>query len=282
MSNNRKYFSMRVGINKFSQGLDLSTLRRLFLGVFKAYSEDGYFQEAFGYDCLDSGMIPGTLGIDIESQLLRKLRKDNLYPIYEKCLNYSEDDLFDIIEFLYDHISKPIDGTYHKWNDCGWHYHTFDKQVGKKEFREEINSIIADYGKGYELSDDGEILLNGEVGLDTLFQADIPSNDNENIVVRVQVAINKFRRYKATIEDRRDAIRDLADVLEFIRPKLKEAISKADENDLFNLANNFGIRHHNEKQKTDYEQAIWYSWMFYFYLSTIHAVFRLIENRKTS
>ena len=46
------------------------------------------------------------------------------------------------------------------------------------------------------------------------------------------------------------------------------------ERDLFNLANNFGIRHHNDHQKTSYDANIWLSWMFYFYLATIHVVLR--------
>ena len=54
-------------------------------------------------------------------------------------------------------------------------------------------------------------------------------------------------------------------------------LTSKDESDLFNLANNFGIRHHKPDQKTDYDKPIWYSWMFYYYLSTIHACMRLIE-----
>ena len=38
----------------------------------------------------------------------------------------------------------------------------------------------------------------------------------------------------------------------------------------------------NEKQQTGYDPAIWLSWMFYFYLSTIHAVVRMIEKAKVS
>jgi hypothetical protein len=77
--------------------------------------------------------------------------------------------------------------------------------------------------------------------------------------------------------ERRDAVRDLADVLEFLRPKLKVVLAKKDEAALFEIANNFGIRHHNAGQTTDYDKGIWYSWIFYFYLATIHAVIRLIE-----
>ena len=277
MENERQYYSMRTGKNPNTKGIDLPMLLRLFKDVFVLFSEKEYFQEAFGHYCVDDGDIPGTLGIDIEAQMFRKLRKDTLWPIEEKYSDYLEDDLFDVIEFLYDHVSKPIDGTYHSYGNCGWHYHTFDGQTGKSEFQVEINSILRDYGEGFELSDKGEILIKGDVGLELLFQADIPSKDNENIFLRVQTATNKFRRYRATIEDRRDALRDLADVLEFIRPKLKTVITKSDESDLFNIVNNFGIRHHNEKQKNSYDQAIWYSWMFYYYLATIHAVLRLIE-----
>jgi len=46
---------------------------------------------------------------------------------------------------------------------------------------------------------------------------------------------------------------------------------------LFNIANNFSIRHANEKQKNSYDKNIWYSWMFYFYIATIHALLRIKE-----
>jgi len=68
--------------------------------------------------------------------------------------------------------------------------------------------------------------------------------------------------------------------LEYLRPQLKEVLTKKDESDLFNIANNFGVRHHNESQKTDYDKPIWYSWMFYYYLATIHASLRLVEKGK--
>jgi hypothetical protein len=113
--------------------------------------------------------------------------------------------------------------------------------------------------------------------LENLFTASLPTNDPDNVEQRVQSAILKFRRYRSSLDERRDAIRDLADVLEFLRPQVKTVISKKDESDLFVLANQFGIRHHNEQQKQDYDKAIWYSWMFYYYLVTIYACLRLIK-----
>jgi hypothetical protein len=70
-----------------------------------------------------------------------------------------------------------------------------------------------------------------------------------------------------------------------MRPEWKRILTSKDEADLFNIANNFGIRHHHSKQKTNYNQDVWLRWMFYFYLSTVHAAERLLNTgigRQTS
>lgn len=277
MSSPRKYYSIRTGTNPFSKGLDLSMTLRLFNDLYREFEKKDYFQEAFGFECVDRGRVPGSLGFDVDAQLYRRLRKTDLFPISLRHAFYSEDDLFDIIEILYDFISKPLDGFYHGYNDCGMHYETFDRDTGRNEFREEINQILCDYGEGYELSKEGEIQIVGEVGLNSLFNANIPGNDDGNINLRIQSAINKFRRHRSSLDDRKEAIRELADVLEYVRPKLKNVVLKQDDADLFNIINNFGIRHHNQNQRTDYDQSIWYSWLFYYFLASIHAVLRLIE-----
>jgi hypothetical protein len=117
-------------------------------------------------------------------------------------------------------------------------------------------------------------------GFEPLLEAETPAIDPENITGRVDAAKRKFRSRHSSGEDRRDALRDLADVLERLRPKVKDVLKKEDERELFNILNNFGIRHHNNKQKTDYDKNIFYSWMFYYYLSAIHAATRLIERQE--
>lgn len=277
---NRRYYSTRTGKNPDSSRYDLPILLRLFSDFYLEFLNKGYFQEDFGYCCVD-GDVSGKLGFDIEAQMFRAIRKPDMWPIQEKCKSYSEDDLFDVIEFLYDHVSQPIDGYFHGYNACGYHYNTFDKKTGQQEFRDGISQILCDYKEGYELSDNGEILESPEQGLENLFAASLPTHDPNNVEQRVQSAILKFRRYRSSLDERRDAIRDLADVLEFLRPQVKTVISKKDEADLFVIANGFGIRHHNDQQKQDYDKAIWYSWMFYYYLATIHAVLRLIKKGKS-
>lgn len=269
------FYSVRSGKNKNTKGFELPELKELFLRTYVNLQEDGYFDEYLGSYCIDMGEIKGKV-CDVELEILLKIRKQSLWPVDSiRVSQYSEDDLFDMIEFLYQNVSKPIDGDYHSYNDCGMHWHTFNKDKGESIYLEKINAILALYKKPFELSKHGEILHKPEQGFETIFKADIPSSD-VNINTRIDSAVLRYRRHGSTLDDRRQAVRDLADVLEYLRPKAKSLITKQDEKDLFNIANNFGIRHHNEKQKTNYDTGLWLSWMFYYYLATIHVLLRKI------
>lgn len=273
------YYSQRKGSNPNAKGLPLVDTIDLFVRVFRQMHEDGYFSEAFGFECVDADHIDGKVR-DVELEILLTVKKKDLWPIYKAAAHYSEDDLFDIVEFLYQHVSKPIDGTYHDWNDCGMHWETFNQSDGRAEFRSKINTVLSHYQEPFELSSSGEVLHKPEAGFEPIFDADVPSKD-KSVVDRINSATIRFRRHGSTLDDRRHAVRDLADVLEYLRPKVKALLTSADEQDLFNIANNFDIRHHNEKQKTAYDTALWLSWMFYFYLATIHVVIRKIEHDNT-
>lgn len=272
----RQYYSQRKGTNPNLKGLPLADVLDLFVRVFNQLDSDGYFTEAFGYICVDAGEVDGKVR-DPALEMLLTIRKKDLWPKPDKAPLYKEDDFFDVLEFLFQYVSKPIDGTMHSYGGCGMHRETFNQVLGRKEFREKINGVLAHYKHLYELSSDGEVLHKPEAGFEPIFDADLPTAD-QNVLSRVTAATLQYRRHGSTIDDRRQAVRDLSDVLEYLRPKVKMLLTSADEKDLFNLANNFGIRHHNDKQRTSYDTSIWLSWMFYFYLSTIHVVLRKIDH----
>ena len=274
----RRYYSVRTGKNPHGSNVPLHVLASLLHSTYNQLAEAGYFQEHFGYDCVDAGDVPGKLGGDIAAALLFHLRRESLWPFPEKFSGLSEDELFDVVEFLHDHISKPVDGYLHTYAQCGWHYHTFDTKAGQVEYRARVNLLLESYKGGFEINELGEVRELPQPGTAPLLAANLPTSD-VNISARVESAIGKFRRYRSTAAERRDAIRDLADVLEYLRPKLKSVLTKQDEADLFNIANNFGVRHHNQQQKSDYDVSIWLSWMFYFYLATIHAAMRMLERK---
>jgi hypothetical protein len=137
-------------------------------------------------------------------------------------------------------------------------------------------------GDGFELGQDGQIRANGIGGLQHILKAEIVAFDQVNVDSKVMAAIERWRRRHATLDDKKEAVRLLADVFEWLRDtkRLQAVLVRKDESDLFNIANNFAIRHHEQSQKANYDQAIWYNWMFHFYLATYHAVIRLLLRKQ--
>src|SRR6516225_1457691 len=131
----RKYYSARRG----QSSLDLNSLKSLFEAIFRQLVERDYFVEAIGSGCVDAGWTPGFVGRDPNLYFVKKLRKRDMWPIEDNLPNYSEDDLFDVIELLYDLVSMPVDGDMHTWGNCGMHWKDFDRSEGRAQFREEIN-----------------------------------------------------------------------------------------------------------------------------------------------
>jgi hypothetical protein len=197
----------------------------------------------------------------------------------------TEDHIFETLEFLYDHVSKP--GTWTDLStDSGFNYYGYDgydRSAGRAEFREAANAFLLDYAPGYQLTEDGLVVELGTHGLQHILDAPIVQFDEANVDSKVRDAVSKWRNRHSTLQDKRAAIRELADVFEWLRKtgQLNLVLAeKKDESALFEIANNFAIRHHSPDQKTNYDQAIWYSWIFHFYLATYHAVVRmLIKNR---
>ncbi|OLS23294.1 MAG: hypothetical protein HeimC3_26350 [Candidatus Heimdallarchaeota archaeon LC_3] len=98
-----------------------------------------------------------------------------------------------------------------------------------------------------------------------------------NIDSRIKLAVESF--FNAIYNDqRKTAIRNLGDVLEYLKNivDIKKLPGKANS-DLFNILNNFDIRHNNLEQKSDFEKEIWYEWLFYILL---HSIFALIQLNK--
>ena len=276
----RRYYSVRTGKNPSGSQLDLPSLRHLFGKLYGNLDEKGYFQEAFGLDCEDAGYLSGRAGSDVSAYFFRKLRKHDLWPIEQRHLQYDESDLFDVIELLYDHVSEPGRRECHGWDNRCHHYGSFDKGNGQALFRSEINELLSDYDEGYQLSQDGEIVHTAIPGTETLLDSKSPTYDVRNVDSIIAEAVECYKRSRSSQTDKRNAVKMLADALEFLRPKIKAVLSTSDENDLFIIANKFGIRHHNKLQRTDYDQEIWLDWMFYYYLAAIHAVVRLITKHE--
>ena len=104
---NRPYYSQRAGRLPSPASFGLADIKRLFLSQYRHLESEGHFQEHFGFECVDAGYTPGLLGTDLQAEFLLALRKPNLWPVQSTIDAWTEDDLFDVIEYLYDHVSKP-------------------------------------------------------------------------------------------------------------------------------------------------------------------------------
>jgi hypothetical protein len=283
----RQYFSERHGRGPNAEPLPFESLRRLVINVFDGFRERGYMQEAFGVECLD-GDSDGTLGHDPDAYFLRTIGREGIWPYWyvspdeplllRKSLaeQWDADTMFDVIEVMHDHVSKPIHGRYHDFSNCGWHYHSFERTTGQEEFREEINRVLRLSDPAYEINAQGQIIESAPEEFQPLLDAKVPEGTEHDLITsKIDAATARFRERGASLDDRRHAVRDLADVLEAIRTDMKGVMLSKDESELFNIANNFAIRHNNRQQRGDYDRLTWLRWAFYVYLATIHAVLRV-------
>lgn len=272
----RRYWSERQGRGPKAEPLTVERLRTLIFNAFDGLQEQGYFQEAFGYHCVDEGQVSGALGRDPNAFFLKKLHRDDLWP-YRKCeANYDIDTLYDVIELLYDIVSQPVQGRYHDFSNCGYHYHKFDHRSGQIEYRDDLNEILMLADPAAKLQANGNITLFQPEGYDQLLADAVPTNAPDEVESRINAAVRDFQEAR-TNDDLRHAVRDLLDALELIRADVKEHLLSSHERDLFMIANNFGIRHLNQRQQLDYEKAPWLRWIFYTNLATLHLVLRLRE-----
>lgn len=125
----RVYYSERNRIGPVGGKLELAALITLFKSEYVRLDQAGYFAEHFGFWCVDvPERIAGTLGADVNARMLFSLNKADLWPIDRQCDAYSEDDLFSVIEYLFDHVTKPVGGTRHPYfedaDDARWLFAT--------------------------------------------------------------------------------------------------------------------------------------------------------------
>jgi hypothetical protein len=295
----RAYYSQRIGRGPLANPTIEDLARALRLTVNEMQGRD-YLQEWHGYDCIYAGAVDGRAGsVSLADHIEAETGWRSAWPLpdplmdwpegervreddWNRLLQQEEDKLFDLIEYFHRHVSEGIENRndFHiaEGHPCGWHYEAFDPAPAQALFRERMNHTLANYREGFRINENGQIEHTADEGLDQLIAAALPTKDPD-IARRVAGAIALYRNRARTDEDLRLAVRELFDVLEKLRPEVKAEMLRGDEGALFNIANNFTIRHLNERQKGNYDTAIWHSWMFYVNLSTIHVITRLV-NRK--
>jgi len=267
--------------NEFS--IDLDDLKRYFFQTYKYFDDRELFDVAFkgvwgveGFSNKQYQVYPPSMAPTPEIFFINHLESDDIYPIGKNYNYYNEEELFTVIEILYEHIC-----SYDFGND------KFMKKEHQEEFATLINNLLKRYKNGYYLDEkQGFIMEQSNEAVNALLQTDIPKTINEGVVEQLQTAVKMFYRFNSNEESKKKAINILADILEPLREDLKDLLNNEYEVNknshdklIFEVVNQFNIRHNNQKQLTEYSREIWYDWMMQYYTSVIVAYYRLKENK---
>ncbi len=241
----------------------------------------------FNKGYLDHHADPHHYDVKALSQRLNKLIEDRTdladqWPL--SGLGAMEPGIFfTLVEVLHDLVSRPRVRVPGMLYTTGQPYAGFAQRPGQGVYRWRVNALLQRYGVAYELAARGEkegllIPRLNDPRQDLLDQAGASAHPDDR--GRINHAVDLFRKRGATIEERRTAVRNLADVLEHHRSLIKKELLSKDEGALFQIANEFGIRHHNPKQRTDYDEAVFLEWYFWWYLATLQLIYRLHSRRR--
>lgn len=273
----KQYYAERHGLIENKLSLSLTDLRSFFHQTYNYFYKKGYFKAAFeGIDEIDSWgnetqLLEPTMAPSPQVFFSVNVQDVQVWPIYEYVDYYDEKTLFTVIEILYDHIAK-----------YEYAEHEPDKKTAQSEFAEHINNILRAYKDGYYLvPSTGFIMEQPNQALKEQLEytgEEIPPD----VFKQLKSASQNYYRFDSDEETKKKAIASLADILENVRKEAKELFNSKfnipkNEHDklIFELVNNYNIRHDNQQQKKDYSKDIWYDWMMQYYTSTIIAFFKV-------
>lgn len=274
-----KYFIERNNLLNNNFSLDLQQLKKYFFQTYRYFEERGFFEVAFSgvfkkdpYSYREKQVLPPSMSPTPEIYFMNHLRKTKIYPIFEFYQKYTEEELFSVIEILFNHICF--------YDDEKNEYISTDAQ---EEFATHMNNLLRFYKGGYYLDTKyGFILEQPNDAVVELLNTKIPNETEEIVVEQLKTAMRMYYRFDANAESKKKAINILADVLEPLREELKILLNEefgVNKNNhdklIFDVVNNYNIRHNNGKQLLHYNKAIWYDWMMQYYTSVILTYYRL-------
>lgn len=270
----RPYWSERQGRGPRAEPISFERFRKLVFSDFDEFFARDYFQKAFGHSCVDDNDVIGEV-TNASAFFLRVIGREDVWHYWNFGETYDLDTLIDVIEVLHDLVARPVDGHFHGFNDCGWHYERFDRPAGQAEYREILNETLRLWQQPLQLQDTGEVVLLHSPELERMLDAPLPDEaDDQRVLARINEARRLFRSRHSTPGDQRRAVRELIDALEALRSDAKVELLTNDERDLFKLANNYALRHNDAAQKGNYD-ALWFGYFFQIYLATLHLLLRL-------
>lgn len=187
--------------------------------LISARLSDGSFGYSFPDKCPDGDGISGH-----DTALLEATAASHaiVWPI-------TKDDIpetvavMDLLEFVEEHIAKPIPLDYHSYYR---HNHLdFDVEKGRAEFRASLNKILARTGLAFEMDDDGIMLRLGPPELTKLLKRATFKTGDSELDELLEDAREKYM--DPSLKVRKEALEKIWDAFERLKTVEKAKDKKA-------------------------------------------------------
>ena len=208
----------------------------------------------------------GGLELYVEEISNGKIKKifSNM-SLNKESLQESEDCIFLHLEIGFHLVSKP---EFLIESPSGTYKYKFSDGEGQKEYVNRMNVVLNEYKDEYQMNKNGQIERRMDPETHRMCHSDFSNPwPDDKVKNQIEAAVGKVIRREANTEDWKDAAKQLAGVLEFIRMK-SEYLSPKDQKDLCLLVNKL-LRHNDPEQYILTNLLSGYKYMFRVYLSTI-------------
>lgn len=215
----------------------------------------------------------------LAAEFKERLGMDVAWPLRNQ--DWDSDTFYSLVEVVHDLVTRPRRRYRHDISGCSWHYSDFAPTPGQALYRWDVYQLLESYGAGLQLAADGEdkgrlVHAAGDNRDELVEQVLQTRNPGDRKDVRHAIAL--YRNRNADRESKRSAVVALHRVLEGRRSLIKTELMSKDEGALFQIANEFDLRHSGGRQRTDYEDA-YLDWIFWWYLATVELTDRIVASQ---
>jgi hypothetical protein len=232
----KKLFTERHGLTepRVKEELDAELTKGL-LTVVKAKIGENLFGEHFPEVCPDSpNPIIGTDYQKLKDGVAayRVIYPDD-WPKYENGdYQYPTDpQLFDLVEFLYEHAGEPHGYSWHTF--FGHDHLSFDKDKGREKFEADINRFFERNGLAFELKQ-GEVQRIAPTGLQEALATTVFKSGDADLDRLLETAREKF--LNRSLDIRKEGLEKLWDAWERLKTVEPDKDKKAQANALLDKA----------------------------------------------
>jgi len=290
----KKLFTERHGLNapRVKDELDVELTKGL-LTVVNAKIDENLFGETYSLECPDGG--GNGYGCDLDKLKTGLVAYKVIWPRdwpNRKGEWPSDPQLFDLVEFLYEHAGLPHAYHYHQFFQ---HDHlTYDKKKGRAKFEQDINRFFERNGLAFELKD-GEVTRMAPTGLQEALATTVFATGDAALDRLLETAREKF--LNRSLDVRKEGLEKLWDAWERLKTvepgKDKKAqatalLDKATKEPhyrklledeamaLTSIGNNFMIRH-TETTKTEIKGSARVDYLFHRMFAMIRLLLKTSE-----